>query len=46
MGVYFGVRKERPCLETRGEDGVTVRIAVMSLDERKHLPIVELQRAA
>ena len=46
MDVYFGIEDEMPCFETRGKDVAIIRLVVSSLDNRKHLPVVELKRAA
>ena len=45
MDVYFGIDDEVLCFETRGEDAVAIRLVVSRLDNRKHLPVVELKRA-
>ncbi len=46
MDVYFGIEDEMPCFETRGKDVAILRLVVTRLDGRRHLPIVELKRAA
>ena len=46
MDVYFGIGDELLCFETRGEDANSIRLVVTRLDNRRHLPIVELKRAA
>ena len=43
---YFGIDDEVLCFETRGEDAVAIRLVLSRLDDRKHLPVVELKRAA
>jgi len=46
MDVYFGVKKEPPSFETRGDNAVPLRLVVTYHGGRKHLPIVELEQAA
>ena len=46
MDVYFGSEDEITHFETRGEDAVSISLVVTRLDGRRHLPIVELKRAA
>ena len=46
MDVYYGIEDDITRLETRGEDANSIRLVVTRLDNRRHLPIVELKRAA
>ena len=46
MDLYFGIEEETTCFETRGENAVAILLVVTRLDDRRHLPIVELKRAA
>ena len=46
LEVYFGMEYEITRSETRGEDAVSISLVVTRLDGRRHLPIVELKRAA
>ncbi len=46
MDVYFGIENKAPCFETRGKDVAIIRLVVSNPDDRRHLPVVELKRAA
>lgn len=46
MDIYFGIEEDIVSLETRGENAVTIRLAVTRIEGRGHLPVVELKRAA
>ena len=46
MSVYSGGEDETLCFETRGKDGAIILLVVYGLNDRKHLPVVELERAA
>jgi transposase InsO family protein len=46
INVYFGIDDEITRFETRGEDAVPIQLTVTRFESRRHLPIVELKRAA
>ncbi len=46
MDAYFGIDDEITRFETRGEDAVPIQLIVTRFESRRHLPIVELKRAA
>ena len=46
MDVYYGIEDDITRFETRGKDANSIRLVVTRLDNRQHLPIVELKRAA
>jgi hypothetical protein len=46
MDVYFGIEDEIICFETRGENAISIRLEVTRIESRRHLPIIELKRAA
>ncbi len=46
MDVYYGIEDDITRLKTRGEDANSIRLVVTRLDNRRHLPIVELKSAA
>ncbi len=46
MDVYFGIEDEIIRFETRGETAISIRLEVTRIESRRHLPIIELKRAA
>jgi hypothetical protein len=46
MDAYFGIDDEITRFETQGEDAVPIQLIVTRFESRRHLPIVELKRAA
>jgi len=46
MDVYFGIKDEIIRFKTRGEDAISIRLIVTRIENRRHLSIVELKRAA
>ena len=46
MDIYFGIEEDIVSFETRGENAISIRLAVTHIESRGHLPVVELKRAA
>lgn len=46
MDIYFGFEDEINSFETRGGNAIPIRLLVTHIENRRHLPLVELKRAS